>query len=544
VESRLTDEQILEKAPEAKGRNLNGEKFKRLWAGEYVSGDDSADDMALANILAFWCGRDAGQMERLLHQSGRWREKWDEAHYADGETYLDHLIRKAIQDCSTAYRDGQNRDGQSSKFFNADGKFLHNVMGDHIIETLDACKINGAVHIYDTGVYKPGVDLIHGHMIRLLPGIKNIQRREVYQYIKASLNTPVKSLSSPYLIPFASKIYDLNTGNFLDYGPQHVFLNRFPYDYKPGAPRQPRIENVLWEIADMASDILSLLFEILGNGFFLQNSYRGMVALYGAQGNNGKSTLLNMIRQLYGESNCSFLSLQDMGERFRLCELYGKAANIGDDIPDSYIPDTSNAKKAVTGEMLTVEKKGQDAFAFRPYAKLFFAMNNPPAVKDKSKAFFGRMIIIPLNRNFKSSPSFNPAFKDIVWTPEEMEWLTARAVEGLCRLMQQRDFTRPAAVQNALDEYERENNPVIEFLETYGDVTGKRTREVYDAYRMWSLNQGIRNLLKHSTFSREVLRLQPQLISSHAWETGKTVRIFSSKRYSGLRIVTDKPPHV
>lgn len=63
--------------------------------------------------------------------------------------------------------------------------------------------------------------------------------------------------------------------------------------------------------------------------------------LYGPNGSNGKSTLLNMITRLLGRENASFLSLQDTAERFRLIEVYGKAANIGDDIPNSYLPDSS-----------------------------------------------------------------------------------------------------------------------------------------------------------------------------------------------------------
>ena len=40
--------------------------------------------------------------------------------------------------------------------------------------------------------------------------------------------------------------------------------------------------------------------------------------LYGPNGSNGKSTLLNMITRLLGRENASFLSLQDTAERFRV----------------------------------------------------------------------------------------------------------------------------------------------------------------------------------------------------------------------------------
>jgi len=52
--------------------------------------------MALCCLLAFWTGGDQTQMEHLFRQSGLLREKWDEVHYADGSTYGEKTIERAI----------------------------------------------------------------------------------------------------------------------------------------------------------------------------------------------------------------------------------------------------------------------------------------------------------------------------------------------------------------------------------------------------------------------------------------------------------------
>ena len=386
-------------------------------------------------------------------------------------------------------------------------KFLHNVMGDYLVETLSACKINDAIHIYENGVYKQGEETIHGHMLNLVPDLTDTKRREVYKYIKVSLKTPVKEISPPNFIPFATKIYDLNTGAFLDYAPEFVFLNRFPYDYKPGAPYQPAVAETIAQIADGNQEVIDLLYEAIGNCFYLLNSYRGAVMLYGKSGNNGKSTLLNMITQLLGRENASFLSLQDTTERFRLVEIYGKAANIGDDIPNTYLPDSAAFKKLVTGERVMAEKKGQDPFPFKPFAKMFFAMNGLPPVSDKSKAFFGRLLLIPLNKDFSKSGVQDVGLKDRRWTKEEMEYLTCMAMEGLKRLMRQGDFTKPGIVREAIAGYERDNNPVEEFLEEYGDVCGKPVQVVYDDFFIWCGRSGHRNAPTRRRFTDAVLDL-------------------------------------
>lgn len=70
----LSDSEILERARNAK----NGSKFARLWDGDWESeyGSQSEADLALCNMLAFWCGGDASRIDALFRQSGLARDKW------------------------------------------------------------------------------------------------------------------------------------------------------------------------------------------------------------------------------------------------------------------------------------------------------------------------------------------------------------------------------------------------------------------------------------------------------------------------------------
>lgn len=74
-ESYLSDEEVIVKAFSAH----NGEKFRLLWSGD-ITGyrSHSEADAALLAILAFWCGGDQEQMDRLFRQSCLMRDKWDE----------------------------------------------------------------------------------------------------------------------------------------------------------------------------------------------------------------------------------------------------------------------------------------------------------------------------------------------------------------------------------------------------------------------------------------------------------------------------------
>ncbi|WP_207589984.1 hypothetical protein [Halomontanus rarus] len=109
-ESTLSDSELLEKAMAAS----NGDKFERLWNGNTVGYDSQSEaDMALCCLLAFWTGGDRAQLDRLFRRSGLVREKWDEVHYADGSTYGDRTVERAIDTTSEFYDPRAQSTGES-----------------------------------------------------------------------------------------------------------------------------------------------------------------------------------------------------------------------------------------------------------------------------------------------------------------------------------------------------------------------------------------------------------------------------------------------
>lgn len=109
----LTDEELIEKAQNA----ANGEKFERLWRGDISSYESQSEaDMALCSILAFWTGGDAMWMDQLFRQSGLIRLKWDEQHFANGDTYGERTAERAINGVSDFYEPaGNDEQGESSE---------------------------------------------------------------------------------------------------------------------------------------------------------------------------------------------------------------------------------------------------------------------------------------------------------------------------------------------------------------------------------------------------------------------------------------------
>ena len=94
----VPDKKLLKKIRSSK----QADDFEALFAGGpggYPS--DSEADLAFCNILAFWCGCDHSQMDRIVRASGRFRDKWDEDR--GGRTYGEITIQKAVDGCGEVY---------------------------------------------------------------------------------------------------------------------------------------------------------------------------------------------------------------------------------------------------------------------------------------------------------------------------------------------------------------------------------------------------------------------------------------------------------
>lgn len=96
----LSDRELLDRARNA----ANGEKFKRLYAGNWTGYPSQSEaDFALCHLLAFWTGKDAERIDTLFRQSGLMRTKWDRRAHSNGDTYGELTIQETIKRTTETY---------------------------------------------------------------------------------------------------------------------------------------------------------------------------------------------------------------------------------------------------------------------------------------------------------------------------------------------------------------------------------------------------------------------------------------------------------
>lgn len=385
----------------------------------------------------------------------------------------------------------------NSFLFDKFAVFLKN--NHHII------KINNQLHLFKNGIYVSGQDNIEAAMIQHIPSLNRAKRTEVMAYLDILIRDNTQPTDAS-LIAFRNGIYDIINDAFIPFSPEHIITNKIEWDYNPDAYYE-LTDKVLNKLACQDKEIRALLEECIGYTFFRRNELGKFFILTG-EGSNGKSTFLAMIKTILGDINTSALDLKELSERFKTAELFGKLANIGDDIGDDFVTNTGVLKKLVTGDRLNVERKGQNPFDFNNYSKLLFSANSIPRMgkgKDTA-AILRRIIIIPFNARFtKDDADYDPFIKYKLTSQQSIEYLIQLGIQGLKRILINQQFTESTKVKKEIEEYEESNNPIILFFKEtpITDIQRNTTNSVYTMYQEFCIRNKVQPISK-ITFSKQV----------------------------------------
>lgn len=389
---------------------------------------------------------------------------------------------------------------QKPSFTDDKGRFLHSVFAEWLVNNLNIVKVSGALHIYQDGIYVRGDKVIEREMIKHIPNLTQAKRKETYLYIDLLIAEDHEIADARY-IAFNNGIYDAVTEQLLPFTPDIVLVNKIPHDYNPKANDATMLK-VMNNLTCGEAKLFDLLCEMVGYLFWRKNEMGWTFFCLGNRA-NGKSTFLDTLNYLLGSNNTSALDLRELGKDFKSQELFGKLANIGDDIADDYISDTSVFKKVATGNIITANPKYEQPFKFRPYAKLIFSCNTFPRLNDRTNAAARRIVPIPFNATFdKNSEDYDPFVKYKLQTEEAMSTLINLGLSGLKRVLTNNDFTRCEAVNSEIRAIEENNNPLITFANTHR-IEDQDADKLYSEYVWWASNNGVQSMSK-PTFVKQI----------------------------------------
>lgn len=239
------------------------------------------------------------------------------------------------------------------------------------------------------------------------------------------------------------------------------------------------------EFLDMVFDgdqeRIDLLQEWAGYLLSEENDAQKLMLLHG-DGGTGKSTVLDVLAALVGESNVSHINIVNLFERFATCETIGKLLNVSNEFEKGEIQEAA-LKNYVDGALVSADRKKLPHIHFKPTAKLVLASNTFPAFTDTSNGVWRRVLLLPFNVVIKDrGPVVVNFFKERLLG--ELSGIFHWALQGRDRLRAHRNvavaaqgvnfpFTDSAVASDALAEQRGNADPVRQFLSDYTTGDGK-----------------------------------------------------------------------
>jgi len=306
--------------------------------------------------------------------------------------------------------------------------------------------------------------------------------KEVLEHVRRSTMVKRSAFDRDlFILNVKNGLLDLRTLELRPHSPDYLSLIQLPVRWDPKA-ECPRWDSFIREIVD--EEDAKVLQEFAGYTLLRDCRFQKALMLVGS-GANGKTTFLNILQKVLGRENLSFRSLHELTtNRFATADLYGKLANIYDDLDARTLEDTGIFKILVTGGEVQAEKKFKNAFKFRNFAKLIFSANKVPSTYDDTRAFYRRWLIINFPNEFTGDKA-DPHLEEKLSTPECLSYVLKWAVEGLRRLLIQGRFSSDRDPAELEERWLRASNPAYAFLmdETEEDPDGVVSKDkLYRAF--------------------------------------------------------------
>lgn len=348
---------------------------------------------------------------------------------------------------------------------------------------------------------------------RLMNKIFNLCRKKAspaqlegfYKMISAACYFPKEKLvPKPGLINLRNGVLSVSDKRLYKHDPSYNFTYKLKHDYDVNATC-PNFSRSLHNVCEGNSQLMDLMQEIFGYVIEGGEPIAQKAFVFIGSGANGKSTIIDALKNLVGKANISSVPMSMLHKPFSVVTMDGKLANLVDETPKSGI-NAESFKNIVTGGSVQAAFKGRDEFTIEPRVKLIFACNEPPNFGDSSHGLRRRLIVFPFNANFTGIEDYSVSEK----IRGEMSGILNWALEGLDRLKKNHyKFTIGKAVNEAEEALTKDTDSVYSFMDEHaifmdgpnGEDEFLRRDNAYSYYKKYCVNNGF-FAVSSNTFSR------------------------------------------
>jgi P4 family phage/plasmid primase-like protien len=384
-----------------------------------------------------------------------------------------------------------------------------------------ACDAGGLLYIYQDGVY--------------VPEAERYVKQTVIYYLKAWNDTKhwsshLSAETTAFLATCAPTLWerppldllnvrngllDLQSRTLQPHTPSFLSTVQLPVFYDPaaGCPVWCNfLQKVLPPDVYEAGLVWALLAQMLVGDI---DSHQAI--LLSGTGGNGKSGLLQAIRAFLSPAVANLNLDAISSDRFAAAHLYGKLANICDDLSSRHLADTSTFKRIVGGDIITADRKYRDPLVFRPFARLIFSANELPQASDASEGFYDRWVVIPFNATFRGQQDEIPRhiLDAQLAAPEEFSGVLNRALAAMPSALGCRLPSTPS-IKQAFQEFRNSTDWVLIWLERMLDEhpTGVIEKKAIHQALILEAQRQRRAVISPTALYRQIRKHWPHVIET------------------------------
>lgn len=514
------------------------------WEKDTSYSSQSEADLAFANMLAFWCGRDFSKMDSLFRQSSLMREKWDEKR--GGATYGEATLNRAIHDTMEIYTPKREPLKYDLAFLENKKKTNEhpprswddtgnaNRFMDHFGDLVRYSFIDKKWYFYNGSFWEVDfrgnvrnlIDLMVEDMakepIKAFGGLSQEDaEKEFRKHIKRSRSNSGKKAIQDELkhrVPVMPDEFDkermlLNTKNgyldltsgILNEHDMNMMFSRETNAEFTDKTDAPEWYQFLHEIFDGDRELINYIQKAVGYSLTSSTKEQVMFILHGG-GRNGKSLFLETISDLMGTyansmQATSIMIKQNTGINTDIARLKGARLVTSSEPNEGFRFDEGLIKQLTGGDKVTARKLYGEEFEFNPEFKLWLATNHKPIIRGTDDGIWRRMIVIPFNVQIPE----HKVDKDLKYKLQrEASGILNWAVDG-CLKWQREGLETPNSIKHSVEVYRNEMDVIEAFIEDCLIKDKSRTlpaSQVYKLYKQWA-NDNSQYLMSNTKFGRE-----------------------------------------
>lgn len=527
----LSEIDVINEIYKSKQAKLFDDLMKGNYEPYYTSHSEA--DMALANILAFWCAKDYSQMDSIFRQSNLYRDKWDEKR--KNSTYGEQTLFKAINEVNNIYTPKQEKEENPLRYalshiFDAEKKdkeypirsYDDTGNADRFIDRYGHLYkhsyITNKFYIYDGQKWK--VDdrgAIRKLIDEMIENIKNEkvlhsedvteeEAREAFQkYYKKTRGTQSKKNimnelmhrktvtpdefdKDDMLLNVANGYIDLTSRELYKHDINRMFSQIANTDYSE--KMQPSVWlDFLNDIFAGDKAIIRYIQKALGYSLTGSTREQVMFILFG-KGRNGKSIFVETIAEILGDysNNMQAKSLmvkKNDNVNTDIARL-SKARFVTSSEPnEGFRFDEGLIKQITGGDKVTARFLYAEEFEYTPKFKIWVSTNHKPIIRGTDDGIWRRLVLIPFDVQIpEEKVDKDLKYKLLREAPAILNWMA----EGAYMWMRE-GLELPEKLKDAGQTYRTEMDVVEQFIQEKckrAEGVKETGKALYEEYKKWA----------------------------------------------------------